>query len=96
MPVRGAQLLSTSSCISVACYPEQDGPTELLLGEMTEVDPGFDPAFDGELLTPSGTVVVSTATYERLLEARVPKTKTHVRVWTNDPQWPDKVIVGVR
>jgi hypothetical protein len=89
-------LLSTPSCISVVCYPEQDGPTELILGDMADVDPGFTPLFDGELLTPSGTVVVSTAALESLLEARVPKTKTHVRIWTNDPRWPDKVIVGVR
>jgi hypothetical protein len=94
-PVRGARLLSTSSCVSIGCYPEQDGPTELVLGDMADVDPAFDPVFDGELSTPSGTIMVSTATLERLLEARVSKTKTRVRIWINDPQWPDKVIVGV-
>jgi hypothetical protein len=29
--------------------PEQDGPTDVALGDMTEVDPGYEPAFEGQL-----------------------------------------------
>ncbi len=94
-PVRGAKLLFTPSCISVSCFPEQDGPTEIILGNSANVDPGFAPAFDGDLVTPNRAVVVSTATYDPLLETKVASTKTHVRVWLNDPRWPDKVMIGL-
>jgi hypothetical protein len=30
-------ILATSSCISIACFPEQDGATEVILGDSTEV-----------------------------------------------------------
>ena len=95
IPKRGVRLQWTSSCISVGCYPEQDGPTEIELGESAEVDPGFEPAFAGDLDTPNRTVVVSTATYEKLFEAVVSDPRTRVRVWINDQQWPDKVVIGL-
>jgi hypothetical protein len=94
-PVRGVRLRSTSSCVSVGCYPEQDGPTEVLLGDSTDVNPGFEPIFDGNLKTPNRAVVVSTAVYEKLLEAPVPDTHTRIRVWVNHPRWPDKIIIGM-
>src|SRR5262249_10605559 len=46
--IRGALILSTPSCISVGCYPEQDGPTQVVLGKRQDVDPGDPPAFEGE------------------------------------------------
>ena len=33
------QILWTDSCVSIACYPEQDGPTEVTLGTVDDVDP---------------------------------------------------------
>ena len=39
-PVRGPMILSTPSCISFRCYPEQDGETEIVLGDGRELDPG--------------------------------------------------------
>ena len=95
-PVRGPLILSTPSCISVGCYPEQDGPTEVILGKAQEVDPGGNPAFHGDLETPNRAVVVSTAERETVLEAKGPETRTHVRIWINHPRWPDKVIVGLQ
>jgi hypothetical protein len=94
--VRGELILSTPSCISVGCYPEQDGPTEVILGTAQEVDPGGNPAFHGDLETPNRAVVVSTVERETVLEAKVPETRTHVRIWINHLRWPDKVIVGLQ
>ena len=91
-PVRGARILATPSCISVICYPEQDGPTEVTLGEVTS---GDDLAFEGDLETPSRAVVVSTVEREVVLEVAVPKTLTHIRIWMNHPRWPDRIIVGL-
>ena len=95
VPIRGVRLLSTSSCVSVGCYPEQDGPTEVVLGDAPEVDPGYAPAFDAALETPDRTVVVSTVERESLLEAPVADSRTRIRVWLNHARWPDKVIVGI-
>jgi hypothetical protein len=94
VPMRGKMILSTPSCISVRCYPEQDGPTEIILGKARDVTPGQQPAFEGELETPSCSVVVSTAERETVLEAVVSKTRTLVRIWLSDPRWPDRVIIG--
>jgi hypothetical protein len=96
IPVRGALVLSTSSCITIGCSSEQDGPTEVVLGDMNEVDPGSRPAFDGVLETPSRAVVVSTVDGDTVLQANAAEPRTHVTIWLNHDRWPDKVIVGVR
>lgn len=93
--IRDVLILSTPSCISVGCYPEQDGPTEVALGEAKEVDPGFPPAFEGDLATPNRAVVVSTVERKSVLESRVPEMRTHIRIWISHPRWPEKIIVGL-
>jgi hypothetical protein len=93
--IRGQLILSTASCISVGCYPEQDGATEVILGEAVEVSPGGDPVFEGELSTPNRAVVISTVEREEVLKRDVPQTRTRVRIWLSHPRWPEKVIIGV-
>lgn len=95
IPVRGAMVWSTPSCVAVVCYPEQDGPTELILGAAGEVNPGDPPLFDGHLDLPNRTVIVSTVELKAVLEENVQSPTTRLRVWTNHAQWPDKVIIGV-
>src|SRR5262245_57467372 len=94
-PVRDALIISTPSCISVGCCSEQDGPTEVILGRAVEVDPGVEPAFDGDLETPHRAVIVSTVERNTIPESKVTVTRTRVRIWVNHPRWPDKVIVGL-
>jgi hypothetical protein len=93
--VRDKLILSTPFCISVGCYPEQDGPTEVVLGGAREVDPGSPPAFDGDLETPRRAITVSTVEGHNILQSKVSETRTRVRVWVSHSRWPDKVIVGV-
>lgn len=93
-PIRGAMILATPSCISFRCFPEQDGPTEIVLGASENVDPGYHPAFEGTLETPSRKIVVSTVDEQTVLQAAVPKKTIHVRIWLSHPQWPEKVIIG--
>lgn len=95
VPVRGPMILSTASCISFRCYPEQDGPTEVVLGAARDVGPGRQPEFEGDLETPNRAVVVSTVEEETVLETKVPDARTHVRIWLNHPRWPDRVIIGL-
>lgn len=94
-PVWGAQILSTASCISFACYPEQDGPTEISLGARNEVDPGTPPAFEGDLETPHRVVIVSTVDRKTVMKMGVPATHTHVRIWLSHPRWPEKIAIGL-
>ena len=95
VPVRGPMVLSTPSCISVGCYPQIDGETEIVLGRIGEVDPGDVPSFTGTLETPNRAVVVSTVEEETILEVPVPETKTEVRIWLSHPRWPEKVTIGL-
>jgi hypothetical protein len=94
VPVRGPMILTTPSCISVGCYPQNDGETEIVLGPIGEVDPGDVYSFTGTLETPNRTLVVSTVEEETILEVRVPETKTNLRIWLSHPEWPEKVIIG--
>lgn len=93
-PVWGAQILSTPSCVTVACYPSQDGETEVTLGAAHIVDPHTHPVFDAMLETPGRAVIVSTVERETILKEQVQATFTRVRIWVNDPKFPDKVIIG--
>lgn len=94
VPVLGAKILATESCISIACYPWIDGDTAVTLGPSPQVDPGTPPAFDGELETPNRSVVISTVERETILKENVPNTTTRIRAWVNKPSMPDQVIVG--
>ena len=73
----------------------QDGETEISLGPARDVDPGGRPVFDGALETPNRAVIISTAEHETVLNARVQSESTRVRIWTNHPTEPDRVVVGL-
>jgi len=94
-PIRDVPILATPSCISVACYPEQEGATDVTLGDMQDVDPGRPANFDGNLNTPSRTIAVSTVDHKTILEKSVTKEAIHVRIWMNNPKWSDDIIIGV-
>ena len=94
-PVWGAQILSTPSCISFACFPEQDGPTQITLGTKSEVDQGTPPTFEGDLETPHRAVVIMTVDLEVVLKMDVPNERTHVCIWYSHPRWPEKIAIGL-
>jgi hypothetical protein len=95
IPVWGAQIQSTPSCISFICFPEQDGPTEISLGTRLEVDPGTEPTFEGDLATPHRAVIISTADNNTVMKMDVPESRTHVRIWLSHPRWPEKIWIGL-
>jgi hypothetical protein len=92
---RAASITATDSCVVVCCLAEMDGKTEITMGLAREVDPGQNPGLDGALITPTRTIVISTAELKTLLEASVPTLQTRIRIWMNRVKEPDKVIVGV-
>ena len=95
IPVRGAMVWSTPSCVAIVCYPEQDGPTEVTLDRGSEVDAGQPPIFEGHLEVPNGEVVVSTVEGKTVLEMTIEERLPRLRIWTNHSQWPDKVVIGI-
>jgi hypothetical protein len=95
-PVRDKLIWSTPSCIATACYPEQDGPTEITMGVFREVALHDGPAFEGMLETPGRKVEVTTVADDRpILSLDVPDLVTRVKIWHSDPRWPDKVAIGL-
>jgi hypothetical protein len=79
----------------VAVYPEQDGPTSIMMGDMQDVVPENELVFDDMLETPHRMVMVSTVDEIKVLEMKVAATRIRVRVWVNDLRWADKVVVGL-
>ena len=88
-------LASTEACVYGACYPEVDGETQFTLGSMRDVDPGMDPVFDGTIKTPNRKISLETSHREPILSATTKGQETKLRIWTNHPRFPDKVIVGI-
>jgi hypothetical protein len=91
---RKAEIISTTSCAAVCCLAANDGETEITMGPAGEVGPTDDPAYDGTIATPTRTIVVWTVEWRKLLEMDVPTLQTRLRVWTNRPREPDKVLIG--
>jgi hypothetical protein len=88
----GADLVDA---ILVRCYPEQDGPTEIVLGDAVDIAPGGVSAFDDNLETPSRALAVTAVDRQIGLETGVEGTRTRIRMWLSHPQWPEKVTIGV-
>ena len=94
-PAWGAKIQSTPSCISFACFPEQDGPTEITVGSFKDVKPEKLLVFEGELASPSRAIILETAEHERVLSVDVAREKTKIRIWYSHPKWPDKIVIGL-
>ena len=88
-------ITATDSCMAVGCMAEDDGETEITLGNCSSVDTGKQPQFEGLLRTPNRKLAVRTVHGVTLLEMPVPTTETRLRVWVNDPSEPDRIAVGV-
>jgi hypothetical protein len=93
--VRRKSIWSTPSCIAIGCLMFADGPTAVTLGRSREVAPKGQPAFDGNLPTPSGVVSITLVGGREVLHEAVLAKSTRVRVWTNRTNEPDEVIVGL-
>jgi hypothetical protein len=88
-------ITATESDILVACYPEVEGETKITLGQGADVDPGYPPAFDGQLATPSRVVRITDVVWKSLLETPVSSQRTRVRIWKNRVHFADEITIGV-
>jgi hypothetical protein len=91
----GNKLVSgTESCIAVGCLSEHDGKTEIHLGPADhEVKPQDALVFNGEIFTPRKKLSICSVTNDELLSTEVAGTKTHVKVFANDPMQPDRIFI---
>ncbi len=92
----GLRIWATPSCITVLCYPEVDGPTNITFGSGDDISRAAPPDFDQLIATPSGHLIVDSSGPMKVFSARVPSLRTRVRVWVwvNHPKWPDKVVIA--
>jgi hypothetical protein len=88
-------ITATEFDILVACYPEVEGETKITLGQASDVDPGYAPAFDGQLVTPGRVVRITDVGWKPLLETPVSSQNTRIRIWKNNVRFADEIIVGV-
>lgn len=95
LPIWGARILATNSCVSVVCYPEIDGPTDIVFGEVNEVGLDRPPDFEGILRTPDRKVVITTVDDQTVLDVPVLAKLTILKIWRSHPRWPEIVTVGV-
>jgi hypothetical protein len=87
---------STSTCVAVSCMPDCDGPTEIIIGDLSDVQHGAKKLlFDARLETPSKSIVVETVLSQKILERNAPDTTTHVQIWTNGLRDSDKIVIGL-
>jgi hypothetical protein len=94
VPVRGAMVLSTPSCVAVGCMIDCEGLTDI---RVTDGEPQFSslPLFQGSLETPSRAIVIWAVGGEKLLEVDVAREVTQLRIWVNHPTEPDEVVIGI-
>lgn len=89
-------IVATDSCIAIGCTAEDDGSTEVTLGPAQAVDPGYSPAFEGAIQTPSGVLEIQSVLGETILQTQVQDQETQVVVWVNDQKEPDKIVIGLK
>jgi hypothetical protein len=94
LPIWGARILATNSCVSVVCYPEIDGPTDILFGGVKEVGLDRPPDFEGILRTPDRKVLITTVDDQTVLDLPVLAKLTVLKIWRSHPRWPETVTMG--
>jgi hypothetical protein len=91
----GELVSATNTCMAVGCLAEADGPTEITLAPLLEIDRAEEPIFEGLPRTPRRHIVIRSVFGQHLLELPVMQELTKVKIWANDPREPDKLVIGV-
>ena len=87
---------TTASCVAVSCMPDCDGPTEVVIGNPSDIKNAAGKLiFDAFLDTPNKCVSVETVLAEKILEKNVPNATTHVRIWTDGFRDTSKVMISL-
>jgi hypothetical protein len=76
----GVPFVASDTYILLMCYPEVDGPTELVFGSGEEVYDSAAPIFEGRLKTPGSRIAVETVEADGIFSMATKGTETLVRV----------------
>lgn len=90
-----ALVTSTRSSIAIGTLAQMDGETTIRL-DTRYASPEGILVFDNTLDTPGKRVAVITSSMDEILSMEVSQSRSHVRVWVNDPREPDLILVEVR
>lgn len=93
IPEYEALISHTDSCVSVGTQADVDGETEVSLSRVGPA--GLSLAFDGHVLTPSGSIGVETSEGASLGRIDGLTSRTKVAVWVDDNRWPSRVAIVV-
>lgn len=94
--MKGAPVSSTESCVAVGCRPAPDGETELIVCTGDAEGMAGGPVVDAVLALPSRQVAIRPVTGAPFYVHHVSAIHARVRIWTNHPVEPDRVVVSIR
>jgi hypothetical protein len=88
---------TTSTCILFGCESADpdDDDIRFTIGLEHHLHTNGRPILDHVLETPQGRVGIWTTEFRKLLEQKVPTTRTRVRIWGNRLKDPDDVVIGL-
>ena len=89
------RIAASPVCVNIPCLYWNDGDTTVSLGPSSKVDPGRNPDFEGYLRTPDRSVRLFDANDPDIMHMSVASTRTRVRIWTNHPNEPDDIQIGL-
>ena len=87
-------IFSSPDCIKVPALYWNDGDTSVTFGPILEITETRDPDFDGILNTPNNELILFDAIEPEFASAKVPSTKTRIRVWIDHPIEPENVVIA--
>jgi hypothetical protein len=91
----GALFAATRTCVVVGVRHEADGETVLVLAPVDELEENAPPVFTATLQISIRRFTIQTVLGEVMLELPLDSDQAKVSIWINDPDEPDKVVVGV-
>lgn len=92
--LNNALIAATDTCVAIGCLSECDGETEISLRSLAELAMDADPNFTGSLLVPTNRLAVRDIYGSILIEAPVAGSSVQLKIWTNHPSEPDRIIIG--
>lgn len=91
-----AIVTATSTCLAVWANPDTEGPTRIKIEENARPNGGHALVFEGELAVPTRCLAVTDSSGKVLMELPVHSAKPTLRVWVNDRNQPDSILIEPR
>lgn len=91
-----AIVTATSTCLAVWANPDTEGPTRIKVEESAQPDGSHVLVFEGELSVPTRCLAVTDSSGKVLMEVPVHSAKPTLKVWVNDRNQPDSILIEPR